>query len=262
MWTKLLPASLCLVFVSACEHLASNLLGTEARESSILSIDPKDTEDWSVIPTQLGFGAQGVPSDALILFDGTSLDAWTGTPEALPGWTVSNSVLTVKPGTGPITSKETFCDAQFHIEWRAPLEGKEGGSGQNWGNSGVFIQQRYELQILNSFENETYANGQAASIYKQHRPLVNASKPAGEWQVYDIIFTSPKFADDGDLISPGYMTAIHNGVLVQNHSELKGPTLFRGQPKYEAHGCAPLLLQDHGDAVAFRNIWARKLPSQ
>jgi len=195
-----------------------------------------------------------------VLFDGTSLDAWQGDDGGAAPWMVDDGVVQIAPGDGGITTKESFCDVQLHLEWRTPAAGVNGnGTGQGWGNSGVFLQSRYEVQVLNSFGNETYSNGQAGSVYKQHPPLVNASKPPQTWQTYDIVFTAPEFGADGDLVSPAFVTVLHNGVLVQNHSEVQGPTGWIGYPKYEAHGCAPLHLQDHGEGVEYRNIWLRKL---
>lgn len=223
-------------------------------------MEPEETEDWSVKPVQLSFGDNETPSDAIVLFDGTSLDAWQGDDGQNAPWIVEDGVAHVVPGEGGITTKEEFCDIQLHLEWRTPEAGVNGtGTGQGWGNSGVFLQSRYEIQVLNSFRNETYSNGQSGSVYKQHPPLVNASKPPETWQTYDIIFSSPDFGSDGQLLSPAYVTVLHNGVLIQNHSEIKGGTRWIGFPNYEPHGCAPLHLQDHGEAVEFRNIWLRKL---
>ena len=161
-------------------------------------------------------------------------------------------------GTGDIFTRESFGDIQLHVEWRTPaiIEGE----GQGRGNSGIIIQQRYEVQVLDSWENRTYSNGQAASIYKQHIPQVNASRPPGEWQSYDIFFTAPRFAEDGSLTAPAYVTVLHNGVLVQNHVEIAGPTRFIGEPSYKAHPLRqPLQIQDHSNPVSFRNIWIREL---
>lgn len=156
-----------------------------------------------------------------------------------------------------IQTREKFDDFQLHIEWRPPLVIK--GDGQGRGNSGIFLQGRYEVQVLDSYNNRTYSNGQAASIYKQAIPLVNAMQPTGVWNSYDIIYKSPRFKNNGELESPAYVTVLHNGVLVQNHTEILGNTVFVGPPSYEAHGPGPLMLQDHGDPVSFRNIWIRKL---
>ena len=166
--------------------------------------------------------------------------------------------MTVEPGTGSISTKDSFGDMQFHVEWRTPTEIV--GESQGRGNSGVFLMERYEVQVLDSYENRSYSNGQAASIYKQHIPLANASRAPGEWQTYDIVFMAPRFGSDGNLERPATMTVLHNGVLVQNHVEIAGPTVFRGSPRYEAHAPkAPLQLQDHRNFVSYRNIWVRKL---
>ncbi|MEL6686827.1 MAG: DUF1080 domain-containing protein [Pseudomonadota bacterium] len=231
-----------------------------ANAKPAVDLKPEDTEDWSVKPTQLSFSKGEVPSDAIILFDGTTLEAWQGDEGLEAPWEIVDGIARIVPGKGGISTREAFCDIQLHIEFRSPLQGMNGdGTGQVWGNSGVFLQSRYEVQVLNSFENETYANGQAASIYKQYPPLVNASKPPGEWQDYNVLFSSPSFDDDGALTEPAYVTVLHNGVLVQNHVEVLGPTRYIGLPEYEPHECAPLHLQDHGEAIEFRNIWVRKL---
>jgi hypothetical protein len=165
--------------------------------------------------------------------------------------------MTVQKGAGDIRTKQAFGDCQLHIEWRAPVEVI--GDSQGRGNSGIFLQSTYEVQVLDSYNNRTYSNGQAASIYKQHMPLVNACRPPGEWQTYDIIYEAPIFHDDGTLARPAFITVIHNGVLVQNHVMLKGHTPYIGLPKYTAHGKLPIRLQDHGNPVSFRNIWIREL---
>jgi len=255
-----LIGTFCFV-TTACSEQDTSDSSTEANPSSAAAeMVPEDTEDWSVKPAELNFGAKEKPSDAISLFDGTSLSAWQSDDDGDAPWDVENGVARITPGTGGITTRENFCDIQLHLEWRSPTTGVNGnGTGQNWGNSGVFLQSRYEVQVLNSNGNETYANGQAGSIYKQYPPLVNASKPPGTWEVYDIIFTVPEFDTTGKLKSPAFVTVLHNGVLVQNHSEIKGPTRYIGHPSYEAHGCAPLHLQDHGEPVEYRNIWVRKL---
>ena len=186
------------------------------------------TEVWEPVPEVVSFDKAGVPG-----------------------------VLTVKPGTGDIKTKAEFCDVQLHVEWKAP-QPEAGMEGQQRNNSGIFLQQRYEIQVLDSYQNKTYPNGQAASVYKQTIPLVNAMKAPGEWQTYDIIYKAPTFNGE-ELATKGYVTVIHNGVVVQNHTEIQGTTEWIGAPKYKAHGCAPLQLQDHGNLVSFKNMWVRPL---
>ena len=219
------------------------------------------TEVWEPVPAKVTVNDQGVPSDARILFDGTGLSAWESVRDgSAASWNVIDDMLVTAPGTGDIRTKQEFCDVQLHIEWQAPSEkDMEGPEGQGRGNSGVFFQARYEVQVLDSYGGETYPNGQAASVYKQHIPLVNATRPIDQWNEYDIIFTAPGFNDSGELAKPAFITVLHNGVLVQNHVEVQGPTAWIGYPPYEAHGCAPLSLQDHGNPGKFRNIWIREL---
>ena len=241
------------------------------------------TENWSIIPQKVIPGQRITmpPSDAIILFDGADLDQWQkpkygiaadldGTkatvmnasfekyPGTKPEWIIKDNVIQVTPGGGNLQTKESFGDVQLHIEWLSPVD--EGKEGQLYSNSGVFFMGLYELQVLNSYENTTYSNGQAGAIYKQSPPLVNASRPPGEWQVYDIIFNAPEFDTNGNCTQKASITAFHNGVLIQNHFELDGPTFYIGKGKYFAHEARmPLLLQDHGDKVRFRNIWIRNL---
>lgn len=190
------------------------------------------------------------PSDAIVLFGGKDLSQWDNGEN----WPVKDGVAF--SGKGKIVSKESFGDCQLHVEWSAPTPVK--GSGQGRGNSGIFLMGRYEIQVLDSFENETYHDGQAGAIYKQTPPQVNAMRKPGEWNTYDIIWTGPRFADDGTLVSPAYITAIHNGVLILNHFEVKGDTPFNRPPKYVAHPPeGPISIQDHGNPVRFRNIWIR-----
>jgi hypothetical protein len=222
--------------------------------------DPKATEVWSPEPrvVQPGNTPAAPPSDAIVLFNGSNLQEWVSAKDGSEAaWTLGNGAMTVKPGAGDIQTRRAFGDCQLHLEFAAPTVVK--GEGQGRGNSGVFLQNRYEVQVLDSYQNRTYSNGQAAAIYKQHLPLVNACRPPGEWQTYDILYTAPRFNADGLQTAPGYITVIHNGVLVQNHAEIKGSTEYIGLPKVEAHGKAPLKLQDHGDLVQYRNIWIREL---
>lgn len=215
------------------------------------------TEVWAPVPAMVTAKPDSAPSDAIVLIDGKGLTQW----EALKGgeaqWTVSDGKVTVKPGSGDIKTKQSFCDIQLHVEWQTPPPEAD-MEGQQRNNSGIFLQQRYEVQVLDSYNNSTYPNGQAGSVYKQTIPLVNASRAPGEWQVYDIIYKAPQFAGDS-LSSPAYVTVLHNGVLVQNHTKIQGTTEWIGAPSYKAHGCAPLQLQDHGNLVSFRNMWVREL---
>jgi hypothetical protein len=197
------------------------------------------------------------PSDAQVLLGNDGPLDWAHQDGSPVKWDFKDGILTVKGGTGAIFSKDVFGDVQLHVEWRAPSEIV--GEGQGRGNSGVFLQNRYEVQVLDSYNNRTYSNGQAASVYKQHIPLVNAMKPTGEWQTYDIIYKAPTFNEDGMKTSSAYLTVLHNGVLVQNHVEIKGTSEYIGYPKNIAHGEAPFQLQDHGNPVSYRNIWVRRL---
>ncbi|MBL8828216.1 MAG: DUF1080 domain-containing protein [Planctomycetaceae bacterium] len=194
----------------------------------------------------------GPPADAIVLFDGKSLDAWKGGEK----WTIADGVATVKGGS--VQTKQGFGDCQFHLEFMSPAEVK--GSGQGRGNSGIHFMGQYEVQILDSYDNVTYFDGQCASIYKQHPPLVNVCRKPGEWQTYDIIFIAPRFNDDGSVKTPAYLTVLHNGVLVQNHFPLEGATAWHKPPEYTKHDAKlPISLQDHGNPVKFRNIWIREL---
>ncbi len=192
------------------------------------------------------------PSDAVVLFDGTNLDAWNGGDK----WLVENGIAI--PQETAITTKQQFGDMQLHLEWSAPTEIR--GEGQGRGNSGCYLMGFYEVQILDSFENPTYFDGQAGSIYKQAAPLANAMRKPGEWNYYDIIFNAPQFKSNGDLLKPGYVTLIHNGVLMLNHFEMEGPTSFVEAPHYKPHAeTGPISLQFHNDPVRFRNIWVREI---
>jgi len=189
------------------------------------------------------------PSDAIVLFDGSNLDKWHNGEN----WIIKEGVAIT--GKGQIKTKQDFGDCQIHVEWSAPTPAT--GEGQGRGNNGVLIMDRYEVQILDSYQNKTYFDGQAGAIYKQNPPAVNAMRPPGEWNVYDIFFTAPRFDDDGKLQSPAIITVMHNGVLIQHHFELAGNTFYHAPPSYRAHGKAPLTLFEHGNAVRFRNIWIR-----
>lgn len=200
--------------------------------------------------------AGSAPSDAVVLFDGTDLGAWVGRGGEEAAWTVEGGAMVVN-GTGDIRTRRAFGDCQLHVEWATPAEVR--GEGQGRGNSGVFLMGMYEVQVLDSHDNVTYADGQAASMYGQFPPLVNASRPPGQWQTYDIVFRAPRFAD-GELQSPATLTLFHNGVLVHDHRAFLGPTRHRSLPKYSKHAeKLPIALQDHGNPVRFRNIWVREL---
>ncbi len=201
---------------------------------------------------------QPAPSDAMVLFDGTDLDAWESTNDGPAEWKVENGYMEVVSGSGGIRTRQAFGSQQLHIEFMTPAP--PSGEGQGRGNSGVFLMDTYEVQVLDSYENETYADGQASALYGEHPPLVNASRPPGTWQVYDIIFMRPEFDDDGTLTKPGTVTVLHNGVLTQNAAVLTGPTTHTVRTPYQAHEDAlPLSLQDHGNPMRFRNIWVRPL---
>jgi len=225
--------------------------------------DPKATEVWQPEPRIVTSGSTAAqpPSDAIVLFDGKNLSAWKSVKDSTlaASWDINTAEasMTVKPNTGDIQTKRSFGDCQLHLEFRAPIVVK--GEGQGRGNSGVFLQSRYEVQILDAYQNRTYSNGQTGAIYKQTIPLVNACRPPGEWQTYDILYTAPRFNADGIRTAPAYVTVIHNGVVIQLHTEIKGTTEYIGLPKNEAHGKAPIKLQDHGDLVSYRNIWVREL---
>lgn len=197
------------------------------------------------------------PSDAIILFDGKDLSGWIGSDGGAARWHVEQGFMQVVPGTGDIRSREHFGDCQLHVEWAAPAEVK--GASQGRGNSGVFLMDAYEIQVLDCYDNPTYADGTTAAIYGEYPPLVNACRAPGEWQTYDIIWTAPRFADN-NLVSPAYVTVLHNGILVHNHRALTGPTTHRAVLAYTPHPpAAPLRLQDHSDLVRYRSLWYRPL---
>ena len=230
---------------------------------------PEDTEIWQPVPAVVTPGASfaEAPSDAIVLFDGKNLDEWVSNRDKTPAkWTVANGVMTVSKGEGNIETKRSFKNYQLHVEWKIPETIT--GSGQARGNSGVFLASTgpgddgYELQVLDSYQNPTYVNGMGGSIYKQSIPLVNPGRKPGQWQSYDVVWTAPTFNDDGSVKTPAYVTVFYNGVLVQNHFELKGQTLYIGKPFYKAYTAAPIKLQAHGDKsepMGFRNIWVREI---
>ena len=234
------------------------------------TMKPEDTEVYSPVPAVVTPGKYcgDAPSDAIILFNGTNLNQWVLTSDTAKqaDWIVNKDVLTVNKKSGNIQTRQSFEDYQLHLEWRIPKNIT--GTGQGRGNSGLFLASTgkgdagYELQIMDSYNNPTYVNGQAGSIYKQYAPLVNANFPPGVWQTYDVTWTAPRFNDDGTIKSSARVTVFFNGILIQNNVALKGETLYIGNPSYKKHGPAPIKLQAHGDnsdPISFRNIWIRNL---
>jgi hypothetical protein len=231
---------------------------------------PEDTEYWTPVSTVVTPGQKmgEAPSDAIVLFDGKNLDEWVALNDSTSThkWIVADNAITVDKSVGDIRTKRKFTDFQLHIEYRIPSNIT--GTSQARGNSGIFLAALpwgaggYELQVLDNYKNPTYVNGQAGSMYKQSPPLVNACRKPGEWQYYDVIWTAPRFNEDGTLKSAARATVLHNGVLVQNNTILKGDTPYIGQPEYRKHGAEPIKLQAHGDKsepISYRNIWVREL---
>lgn len=249
--------------------IAAATLAAACAASAIAQDKPADTEVYQPVPPVVTPGVRDAdpPSDAIVLFDGKDLSHWVNTKDKAPaGWTIASGVLTVEKKAGNIETKETFGSYQMHLEWRIPKDVT--GTGQGRGNSGLFMASTgpgdsgYELQIMDSYNNPTYVNGQVASVYKQSIPLANAARKPGEWQSYDVVWTAPSFNADGTLKAPAKVTAFHNGVLVQNGYVLSGETRYIGKPFYKAHGHTPIKLQAHGDPsppISFRNIWVRRL---
>jgi len=254
-----------LILLSAALAITVTAMAQRKINMDSLVKEAAKTEFWEPVPKLVTAGKTQIdaPSDAIILYNGKDVAQWQKEQGGAPGWKIEkDGALTVVKGSGNIATKQGFGDCQLHIEWREPAA--IAGASQSRGNSGIFFMGRYELQVLDSYNNPTYVNGQAGSIYKQHVPLVNASRKPGEWQSYDVIFTAPRFFSDGKLQTPANITVLHNGVLVQNHVSIKGHTEWIGQPKYEAHSDKePLVLQDHGmdggNPMSYRNIWIREL---
>ena len=232
---------------------AAMIVSTAA--AAYLSQEYKSGKVWPEPPLVTPGEGTAPPSDAIVLFGGKDLSAFEGGEK----WLVKDGVATSRGGG--ITTKASYGDCQMHVEWAAPE--KVEGEGQGRGNSGIYLQGHYEVQILDSYQNTTYFDGQCASIYKQWPPLVNACRKPGQWQTYDILFEAPRFAKDGKVQRPAYITVLHNGIVVQNHSEVQGTTAWDRAPAYEPHADRlPLHIQDHGNPVRFRNIWLRELPSR
>ena len=223
--------------------------------------EPEATEFYEPVPPRVTLGEHGVPSDAIVLFDGSGFENWISAVDSTEvQWHLNDDgSMTVKDKAGDIQTKRNFGSVQLHVEWKSPSEVQR--EGQNRANSGVFLQNRYEVQVLDNNDNPTYVNGQVGSIYKQSVPLAMASRPTGEWNAYDIIFHAPEFNAAGEKTKSATITVLHNGVLIQDHFEIEGTTEYIGWPKNEAHGPGPLKLQDHRDnsRVSYRNIWVREL---
>jgi len=253
--------------VSSVCAFAQNFIMAGAKDERTEPMKAEMSEFYAPVPPAITPGdivTNSAPSDAIVLFDGKNLDAWETARRGTvvpAGWIVNgDGTMTVDKRTGDIRTKESFGDIQLHVEWMVPENIT--GSGQARGNSGIIIQGKYEVQVLDSYQNETYVNGQVGSIYKQATPLANPMRKPGEWNVYDIIYTAPTFKADGTYHTYPYITVILNGVLVQNHTMIVGTTEYIGFPKVGAHGDGPIVLQAHGDKsepLSFRNIWVRKL---
>ncbi len=267
----ILCSLLVLVVLSCKVNVATNYMDEHATEqqgivyeeyTGVEPTKPEETEVYEPVPPLVRpFENNGAPSDAIVLFDGSSFDQWMMVNDSSDvSWILNkDGSMGVKDKTGDIMTKQHFGDVQLHIEWSSPAEVQR--EGQNRANSGVFLQGIYEVQVLDNNDNDTYVNGQVASIYKQHIPLAMASVPSGEWNTYDIIYRAPEFHESGYKTKAGTITVLHNGVLVQDHVEIKGTTPYIGWPKNPPHGKGPIRLQDHGDnsRVSFRNIWVREL---
>jgi hypothetical protein len=250
--------------------IATVTLACAAFTANAQNAKPEDTEFYTPVPPVVSPAKTpgDAPADAIVLFGGKNLDEWVLVKDstATQKWDVADGVITVNKKNGDICTKRKFTDFQLHIEYRIPADIQ--GSGQARGNSGIFLAALpwgaggYELQVLDNYNNKTYTNGQAGSMYKQSPPLVNACRPPGEWNYYDVVWTAPRFNEDGTVKSAARVTVMHNGLLVQNNYELKGDTPYIGAPQYRKHGAAPIKLQSHGDAskpISYRNIWVRNL---
>ena len=254
-------SSLALVVVALGAGFAAAQVGyddgpflPEARDGTWRVHDKDRPRPAAIAP---GATPGAAPSDAVVLFDGADLSAWRAGRGGDAGWALVDGAMEVN-GTGGIKTRQEFGDCQLHIEWRTPAEVK--GDSQGRGNSGVFLMDRYEIQVLDSFENMSYADGQAGAMYGQRPPMVNACRGPGEWQAYDVVFRRPRFGDDGEVLEPARVTVFHNGVLLHHDREYLGSTTHRKLPKYAKHADAgPIGLQDHGNPVRFRNIWVRPL---
>jgi 3-keto-disaccharide hydrolase len=246
--------SLTRLFVFTCMAIAVIACASVAFRTMTQIPEPKD-EPKIIDPGN----ATHAPSDAIVLFDGKDLSQWSSAKNGgAPQWEIQDGAVVIKAGTGDLKTKRDFEDFQLHIEWATPAEVK--GNGQERGNSGIYLQGLYEVQVLDSFNNKTYFYGQAGSVYKQYPPLVNACRKPGEWQAYDIIYHAPIFGEGDKVKKKATVTVLHNGVLIQDNVEIYGPTTHEPVfPVYKRHGKGPIVLQDHGNPTRFRNIWLREL---
>jgi hypothetical protein len=253
LWRGRIVAGMCVAFcmlgVAAEVQFKWNVHDMERPQPSIVEPGTASTPEQAGRP----------PSDAVVLFDGKDLSKWTSASGGPMKWKLATGYFESVRQAGYLASAQSFGDCQLHIEFATPSQVQ--GTSQGRGNSGVFLMGKYEVQVLDSYENKTYPDGQAAAIYGQYPPLVNSSRPPGQWQSYDIVFRRPRFDGSRKLVRPARLTVLHNGVLVQDNAELSGPTGHKARPPYEAHpDKLPLTLQDHGNPVRFRNIWIRELP--
>jgi len=258
-----------IVFLMLIGTLVSGFILAVNQGGDPIQNTPQFAKKWKVhdpdrpLPPVIDPGPAGslvpAPSDAVVLFNGKDLTKWEDGKGQPARWKVENGYMQVVKKTGSIRTKDKFGSCQLHVEWSAPLPAT--GDSQGRGNSGVFLMEYYEVQVLDCYQSKTYADGMAAAVYGQYPPLVNACRPPGEWQTYDILFRQPRFDENGQLIRPAFMTVFHNGVLVQENVELTGPTAWKQRPPYKAHADKlSISLQDHGNPVRFRNIWLRELP--
>lgn len=265
---KIITIGVLIIAFTACNQANKSNLIKEVETQVVAEpvvkepTKPEDTEIWEPKPKVVHVDVKtGIPSDAIVLFDGSNFNEWVSSVDSTEvKWPINtDGSTTVKDKSGDIQTKRVFGDVQLHIEWRSSATST--GSNQSKSNSGIFFQNKYEIQVLDNNNNDTYVNGQVGSVYKQSIPLANASNATGSWNSYDIIYHAPQFDEAGKKTKSGTVTVLHNGVLVQDHYEIKGSTEYIGWPKNEAHGKAPIKLQDHGDnsGVSYRNIWIREL---
>lgn len=262
---KKLSLLVCLLLlIVACKQTETEVENSTTSEAEAKEepTKPEETEVWKPKPKTVTVNSKtGIPSDAIVLFDGSNFDNWVHAKDSSAvQWILNKDDSgTVKDKSGDIQTKQNFGSVQLHLEWRSSAEVR--ADGQNRSNSGVFLQNKYEVQILDNNNNDTYVNGQVGSIYKQSIPLAKASSPTGDWNTYDIIFHAPEFNKDGNKTKCGTLTVLHNGILIQDHFELEGSTEYIGWPKNTPHGKLPIVLQDHNDnsGVSYRNIWVREL---